>query len=253
MRVVNVCFSPTGGTRAVSEALTGSLSEHFFCVDLAQAGKDFETVAFASDDVAVISAPCYNGRVPTVAVERIRALHAYGAAAVVVCVYGNRAYDDALLELFDTALAAGFRVVGAVAAVAEHSLVGQFARGRPDEIDLGELAVFAKQIRTKLASDDWSLPVVPGNRPYRRGFPVKIVPRPRRGCTRCGTCVQACPVGAIDAREPSVVDKKKCFSCMRCASVCPHALRKISPVMRFVLTLGLKPICSERRSNAFFL
>lgn len=200
---------------------------------------------------AVISTPCYNGRVPTVAVERIRAFHVYGVAAVVDCVYGNRAYDDALLELFDTTLTAGFRVVGAVAAVAEHSLVGQFARGRADEIDLGELAVVAKKIRNKLASDDWAFPVVFGKHPYRRGFSVKIVSRPRRVCTRCGICVQACPVGAMDARYPSVVDKKKCLSCMRCASVCPHALCRISPFMRFVLMLGMKPLCSERRSYVF--
>lgn len=51
MRVVNVCVSPTRGTRVASKALKGSLSGHFFCMDLAQAGRDFKTVALASDDV----------------------------------------------------------------------------------------------------------------------------------------------------------------------------------------------------------
>ena len=52
-----------------------------------------------------------------------------------VAVFGNRAYDDALLEMQDVASEIGFRVIAAVAAVAEHSIIRKYGKGRPDADD----------------------------------------------------------------------------------------------------------------------
>ena len=54
------------------------------------------------------------------------------ARAVLVCVYGNRAYEDTLIELKDVADKAGFVPAAAVATIAEHSIMHKFAAGRPD-------------------------------------------------------------------------------------------------------------------------
>ena len=69
------------------------------------------------------------------AVRRLKALNGQGARAVLACVYGNRAYEDTLVEREDAARETGFRVIAAMAAVAEHSIARQFASGRPDEQD----------------------------------------------------------------------------------------------------------------------
>ena len=52
---------------------------------------------------AVIAVPSYGGRVPQVAVDRISEIKGNGAKAVLLCVYGNRAYEDTLTELEDSA------------------------------------------------------------------------------------------------------------------------------------------------------
>lgn len=80
---------------------------------------------------------------PQAATERLSAIRGNGAKAVLLCVYGNRAYEDTLVELEDTAKQAGFRVIAAIAAIAEHSIARQFATGRPDAQDQARLHTFA--------------------------------------------------------------------------------------------------------------
>lgn len=72
-----------------------------------------------------------------------------GVKTVLIVVYGNRAYDDTFVELQDTLISSGFSPVAAVAAIAEHSIMRQFAAGRPDTQDEKELAEFAVTIRSK--------------------------------------------------------------------------------------------------------
>ena len=103
-------------------------------------GQNPKTSWNSKEDLAVIAVPSYAGRVPAVAVQRLAAVKGNGARAVLVCVYGNRAYEDTLVELADTAKEAGFRVMAAVSAIAEHSIARQFAAGRPDAEDAQRLA-----------------------------------------------------------------------------------------------------------------
>ena len=115
----------------MTSLLTNALEGETVSVDLTDSRVDFRAAALTQDDVAVISVPSYGGRVPAAAVQRIALMNAHGARAILVCVYGNRAYEDTLVELRDAAVQAGFRVVAAVAAIAEHSVARQYASGRP--------------------------------------------------------------------------------------------------------------------------
>ena len=127
MKLYEIVFSPTGGTQKVADRLSRAMSGEIVPVDLTDHALAFANIALTPDDVAVLAVPSYGGRVPAPAVERLAALHGNGARAVLVCVYGNRAYEDTLAELQDTAKQAGFRPIAAVAAVAEHSIARQFA------------------------------------------------------------------------------------------------------------------------------
>ena len=253
MKLYNIVFSPTGGTKKVSALLTGTLDGEIITVDLTDSKQNFCTVHLTQEDAAVISVPSYGGRVPAVAVERLTQLNGQGARAVLVCVYGNRAYEDTLVELEDAAKQAGFRVIAAVAAVAEHSIVRQFAAGRPDAQDAKQLSDFAQQIWAKLSVGDASEPAIPGNRPYKKAGGTGMVPKPTKECTKCGVCAAECPVQAIDKENPKKVDEKACISCMRCISVCPHSARKVNPVMLSAASLMLKRVCSERKDCELFL
>ena len=183
--------------------------------------------------------------------ERIRA---NGAMAILVVVYGNRAYDDTLLELKTCLKRAGFRCAAAVAAVAEHSIMRQFATGRPDSGDLAELSRFAKEIRRCL--EEGRIPddlAVPGNDPFREYSGIPIKPSAKKNCTNCGLCAKQCPVQAIPAADPSKTDHKTCISCMRCVSICPAHARSINPILTAVAAGKMKKICSVPKKNELFL
>ena len=253
MNLYDIVFSPTGGTQKVSALLTGTLEGEVTPVDLTDSNQDFDAVQLTQEDTAVISVPSYGGRVPAVAAERLSRIHGNGARAVLVCVYGNRAYEDTLVELEDAAKQAGFQVIAAVAAVAEHSIARQFAAGRPDAQDASQLSAFAKQIQKKLSAADASEPSIPGSRPYKKAGGAGLVPKPTKECLLCGVCAAKCPVQAIDQENPKKVDEKACISCMRCVVVCPHAARKANPVMLAAVGVALKKVCSQRKECELFL
>ena len=253
MKLYEISFSPTGGTKKVADCLAEALSQDIHPIDLTEMREDFRALSLKETDTAVIAVPSYGGRVPAPAVERLSQTKANGAKAILVCVYGNRAYEDTLVELEDTAKQAGFRVIAGVAAVAEHSIVRQFAAGRPDEQDKAQLCQFAQEIHKKLEKGDGSEPQIPGHRPYHKSGGAGMVPKPTKACVKCGLCAEKCPVQAIDRVDPAKVDKKACISCMRCVSICPHEARKVSGVMLAAVHTMLQKACAQRKDCECFL
>lgn len=251
MKLYEICFSPTGGTQKVADVLANGIGGEVEKVDLCNAG--FEAVSLDADSAAVIAVPSYGGRAPAVAVERLSRIKANGARAVLLCVYGNRAYEDTLVELEDAAKGCGFNVIAAVAAVAEHSIVRDIAAGRPDEADRATLEGFASRIGEKLSSGSDTVPAIPGERPYKKAGGSGMVPKADKNCTRCGICAQQCPVQAIDSTDPTHTDSKKCISCMRCVSVCPVGARKLNPVMLAAAEAMLKKACAKRKECELFI
>ena len=177
-----------------------------------------------------------------------------GVKTVLIVVYGNRAYDDTFVELQDTLISSGFSPVAAVAAIAEHSIMRQFAAGRPDTQDEKELAEFAVTIRSKMESGELSACLnLPGNRPYREYGGIPMKPQAGKGCTECGLCAGKFPVGAIDAAAPSKTDTIRCISCMRYVVICPQNSQSVSKTLLFAGSMKLKKACSGYRKNELFL
>ena len=81
---------------------------------------------------------------PAVAVERISKLKGNNAKAVAVVVYGNRDYEDTMLELQEVLENCGFRVGAMVTAIAEHSVERTVAANRPDSKDIDEHRIKTK-------------------------------------------------------------------------------------------------------------
>ena len=252
MKYAAITFSPTGGTQKVTDILAAGLADEVKSIDLTDRNADFAAVGFDEDDVALIAVPSYGGRVPALAIERLAQVHGGGARAVLVCVYGNHAYEDTLAELEDATKATGFRVVAAVAAIAEHSIVHEVASGRPDAQDAEQLGSFAEKIAAKLAAGDTSEPSIPGNRPYKQAG-SGMVPQATEACVACGVCAARCPVGAIDPSDPAKVDAEACIGCMRCIAVCPRGARKVDDAMLAGVTAMLTSKCSERRECELYL
>lgn len=253
MKLYEIVFSPTGGTERVSFLLSHAFQGEHVRIDLTESRQDFSTIQLQQDDAAVISVPSYGGRVPETAAERLAMLKGNGARAVIAAVYGNRAYEDTLVELRDIAVMAGFHVIAAVSTVAEHSIVRKIAAGRPDSEDAARLAGFGKKIQEKISSMDLSEPVIPGSRPYRKAGGAGMVPKPTNRCSSCGICAEKCPVQAIDRSDPKKVNEKACISCMRCVSVCPLHARRVNPLMLKAADIMLKKACAGRKECELYL
>lgn len=252
MSYTKIVFSPTGGTQKVADAMTKSWTD-VQQADLSNAEEDYTRYSFSAEDVVLIAMPSFGGLAPQIALDRLGKIKGNSARCILVTVYGNRAYEDTLVQMEDAAEQCGFQVIAAVSAVAEHSIMRQFAEGRPGEADQKELAAYMDGIMKKLEDGNLSRPAIPGNRPYKKGGSLGMIPKPGSDCTKCGLCAKQCPTAAIDADEPKKVDKSKCISCMRCVAVCPQKTRKLNGAMLSAASLALKKACSGRKPNELFL
>lgn len=255
MKVTEIVFSPTGGTGKVAEIITNAWGLSVNKIDLTNAETDYSSLSLGKDDLAIIAVPSYGGRVPNLAVQRICNIKGNHIPCVIVCLYGNRAYEDTLVELNDISEKSDFKVIAAIAAIAEHSIMHQYAAGRPDTKDESELTSFAEKILEKINSDytEFSTLQIPGNRPYKKSGGASLVPKANNDCTNCGNCAKKCPAQAISKENLRVADSKKCISCMRCVVQCPYSARKVNEAMVSVVSLAIKKACSVRKANELYI
>lgn len=254
MSFYKLIFSPTGGTAKIAGAIVRTWDQPIQTIDLTNAAADFSKLVLTGDDTALIAVPSFGGRVPTLAAERLARITGGSARCVLVCVYGNRAYEDTLAELEDIAEHCGFRVIAAVSAIAEHSILHQYAAGRPDAEDMETLAAFSKRLNEALALPAApQKPPLPGSRPYKKAGGAGMIPKADKTCVNCGVCAKNCPAGAIDPSDAKIVDKSRCISCMRCVAQCPHQARKVNGMLISAAALALKSACSQRKEPELFI
>lgn len=260
MRITKIVFSPTGGTQAVADILCDALAKalgvdatDIDAIDLSDPFIDETDLSVSSDSLAVIAMPCFGGRAPEVSMKRLSRIKSSGARCVVINVYGNRDFDDALLEMEDGATKAGFDVIAAIAAIAEHSIMHQFATGRPDATDKTNLEDFGKRIAKQVRDgENTAAPRVPGNDPYMKAGAVPLVPKVTGKCVSCGKCAESCPVTAINSVDYKA-DKDVCIACMRCIQICPQDARSVSKVMVKAASMAIKKAASVRKECELYL
>lgn len=230
-------FSPTGTSKKVVE----SFGEGFSGlepkrVDLTRSitGKD---LVFSPGDLVVFGVPVYAGRVATTAVERLEKMEGNGAMAVLVVLYGNREFEDALVELRDLVSASGFKPVAGAAFIGEHSFSGSdmpIAQGRPDADDVAAAKAFAGVVQDLLEplndGQEVALLKVPGNIPYKEGMPgLPFSPEINKEiCTLCAACIDTCPMEAMTLDQELHIAVEKCIFCCACVKNCPEGAIQIA-------------------------
>jgi len=244
-----VYFSATGTTERCVEVIAGGLCDRLAArINLAD-GLAPDYPAFSRDDVVIVAAPVYGGRIPAQAADALSRMSGNGATAVAAVVFGNRDYDDALLELTDILAESGFRIVGAGAFVGCHSIFPKVGSGRPDDRDCAQLLEFAGACRKAMGSAAYPPLAIKGNRPYKPYGGVPLFPSAKADdCVRCGKCAAKCPVQAINPSEPYMTDTSRCISCGRCISVCATKARRYSGVKYAVIGGMFRALFSRRKS-----
>ena len=188
------------------------------------------SLRFGPEDLVILASPVYGGRLPYPAAQRLMLCEGRKTPALLVVSYGNRAFEDALLEMKDIVEKQKFLPVAAAACVAEHSIAPVYAAGRPDADDEKTFSAFSSSVKTLLDGFDPRLPhtlSVPGNHPYRLYRESPLPQTIDERCTKCGMCAQACPTHAISETEPDRINSSRCISCMRCVAVCPDGGRVV--------------------------
>jgi ferredoxin len=257
-----VSFSPTRTTKKVLQEISKGLgldSENDLDFTLLQ---NPEETTVTADELTIFGVPVYGGRVPSEAKRRLQSISTKGAPAVVVVSYGNREFEDALLELKDIVQENGFSILAGGAFIGEHSFSiseKPIAQNRPDATDLSKAAQFGVQIREKVDGLS-SLPglpplTIPGNNPYKPSKPGSgISPITKQDdCTVCNECATVCPTHAIDSKNPQITDGEACILCCACVKNCPSGARVMENPNIGKIVDFLFETCSARKEPVLFL
>lgn len=260
-KIHSIFFSPTGTTqaiiRAVVKGIGGAVIQE---LDLTQGAPEAAT-NFTVADLVVVGAPVYGGRLPTLVVDRLRSISGRNTSVIPIVVYGNRAYEDALLELSDLCTAQGFRTIAAGAFIGMHSFSSgelPIAANRPDTADLQCAQQFGEQIAELLGGcgsiAQLKAPELPGNQPYKPA----MGPRPAatevdlQRCIRCGLCVEVCPANAVRMTDAGPLTES-CLWCQACLRNCPVKARTVVLPKVIEVAARLHATCQERKEPETFL
>lgn len=238
-KVWAVYFSPTGNAKKVVTTMAKRAAE---CLGVPMGTVDFTlpenregVVSFDKEDLAFFSTPVYAGRIPNKMLPYVQtAFEGNGALAVAVSVFGNRNFDNGLIELRNELEAHGFHTVAGAGIPTEHVFSSKLATGRPDADDLVKIAEFGEKVAEKVSG----LTEIPEKIAVRGDDPVgayytplgtdgkpavflKAKPKtdPEK-CTKCGICATVCPMGSIPKDAPDTCTGI-CIKCQACIKACP--------------------------------
>ncbi len=254
-----VYFSATDGTKKVVRGIADGISDSYKEYDITMPSNRQESLIFDDNEIVIIGVPVYAGRVPLFLMDYLSKLKGNNTPTIFITVYGNRNYDDALLELKEMLEKNGFVGVAAGAFIGEHSNSSKVGTSRPDEKDLEVARKFGYEIKNKLDNlldtSQLSKLTVKGNYPYKDITPAPpMAPDTNDQCINCGICAKNCPVSAINFDNYSDVTSTKCIRCSSCIKRCPVNAKAINhEVFNKITNLLIENFSAVRNEPEYFI
>ena len=247
-RICQIYFSPTGTTekvvQAVSAALADDLGIESFLYDFTLPGARGSFPQLAPTDLVLFGCPTYAGRLPNLLLKYLDTIAGSGALAVPIVTFGNRAFDNSLIELRDILEAHDFHTIAAAAFSCEHSF----------STTLGALATL-NTLPAPIAVDGDAEAGYYQPRD-RHGVFIdirKVKPLTSVSCNQCGLCAAVCPMGAIDPKDASKVPGI-CIKCGACIKKCPQGAKYYDDAGYLYHKEELEAMYGTRRAaNSFYL
>jgi len=241
VKIAIVCFSQTGNTRKVAEAMASVFSGADHEVRILSLNKDsYEKLTDAH--LIGVGTPCFVSQAPGPVKKYLKKLPEMNGIKAFVFSTSGGAPGRVLYDLAVPLRQKGIDIIGGHLSrgTCFHPipcLVGRFP-GRPDGGDITESEQFASAILHHIESG------IPGSMPesrqdaFRHGYgfyqmvgailkdPLVrfLMPKPKvelRVCNECGWCVRECPTGSIRL-APKPVITGTCIRCYRCMNGCPE-------------------------------
>ncbi len=269
--IKTIFFSPTGGTekaaRALSEKLSEDLSVPIEYTDITPISNRQSVYSFSENTLVILASPVYAGRMPNKLLPDLQnCIKGSGNTPIItVSVYGNRNYDEALREMLLLSENNGFIPMGASAVVSQHAFSDTLAKGRPDDSDIQKIYEFSDRIAEKIINSD-----APTAIEFDRDTPVKPYYTPLKTdltparflkakpltdintCTKCGICVEKCPMGSIDASDVTVISGV-CIKCQACVKLCPTHSKYFTDEDFLSHVKMLESNYTDRKEPVFFI
>ena len=283
-KVNAVYFSPCSTTaqavRTIAEKAAEALGVPVQYYDFTLPKNRKDMTEFASDDLVIFGMPVYAGRIPNLILPIVqKCFRGNDALAVPVVTFGNRSYDNGLLELRNELEKNGFHTVAGGAFVSQHAFTAKLASGRPDGDDKLFMADFAVKVAEKVrgmevipgpvavpakGQDKDNFTAAPVDRevgPYYRPLDehdnpamfLKAVPQTDvMKCSRCSICARVCPMGAISTKDVTVIIGT-CIKCQACVKRCPDKAKYFDdPVMLSHISMIEKTFEERKESEIYF-
>lgn len=258
-----IYFSPTGTTKKVLESIAkGFTVEDIEHINLTLPEESQQTRPSLLDELTIIGMPVYGGRLPVDAVSRFKQIKANKTLAILIVLYGNREFEDALLELKNLSIELGFNPFAGATFIGEHSFATKnvpIANGRPDNLDIQKAMDFGTMIKdhvTALQSTDARMDLkVPGKFPYEANGAVAMAVSPvtkKDTCTNCGMCASVCPTAAISINGKVATNIELCIRCCACIKNCPTDSRIMEDSKWKNIANWLNENCKTRKEPQVF-